>query len=246
MKSGIADRKDRAGSASERTKAAEASPGASAPPWRSEPRFGLAPDGWRSRLLAHRSRHPRPTPRSRTRCARSAPSSSLSACARTRPTRWPFFGAERVALKVLSGDNPATVGAITRDAGIPADIDALDGGALPEGDEALLAAVRAAPAIGRISPADKARVVRVLVDGGEYVGMVGDGVNDVPALKQARLAIAQGSGTQMARTVSDLVLVSGEFGEVPRMVHEGRQICATSNASRDYSSPRRCSQRSCW
>jgi magnesium-transporting ATPase (P-type) len=135
-----------------------------------------------------------------------------------------FFGAERVALKVLSGDNPATVGAITRDAGIPADTDALDGGALPEGDEPLLKAVRAAPAIGRISPADKARVVRVLADAGEYVGMLGDGVNDVPALKQARLAIAQGSGTQMARAVSDLVLVSGEFGEVPRMVHEGRQI----------------------
>jgi cation-transporting ATPase E len=135
-----------------------------------------------------------------------------------------FFGAERVALKVLSGDNPATVGAITRDAGIPADTDALDGGALPEGDEALLAAVRAAPAIGRISPADKARVVRVLADAGEYVGMLGDGVNDVPALKQARLAIAQGTGTQMARAVSDLVLVAGEFSEVPRMVHEGRQI----------------------
>ena len=135
-----------------------------------------------------------------------------------------FFGAERVALKVLSGDNPATVGAITRDAGIPADTDALDGGALPEDDEALLTAVHAAPAIGRISPADKARVVRVLADAGEYVGMLGDGVNDVPALKQARLAIAQGTGTQMARAVSDLVLVSGEFGEVPRMVHEGRQI----------------------
>ena len=84
--------------------------------------------------------------------------------------------------------------------------------------------MRAAPAIGRISPEDKARVVRVLTEGGEYVGMLGDGVNDVPALKQARLAIAQGSGTQMARSVSDLVLVSGEFGEVPQLVHEGRQI----------------------
>ncbi|HSS31677.1 MAG TPA: HAD-IC family P-type ATPase [Solirubrobacterales bacterium] len=135
-----------------------------------------------------------------------------------------FFAAEEVALKVLSGDNPATVGAIARDVGVPARSDALDGGALPEGDEQLLEAVRAAPAIGRISPEDKARVVRVLSEGGEYVGMLGDGVNDVPALKQARLAIAQGSGTQMARSVSDLVLVSGEFREVPRMVHEGRQI----------------------
>jgi cation-transporting ATPase E len=135
-----------------------------------------------------------------------------------------FFAREDVALKVLSGDNPATVGAIARDLGIEASGPALDGRRLPEDDAELLAAVRAAPAIGRISPEDKARVVRVLSEGGEYVGMLGDGVNDVPALKAARLAIAQGSGTQMARSVSDLVLVSGEFGEVPPMVGEGRQI----------------------
>jgi cation-transporting ATPase E len=135
-----------------------------------------------------------------------------------------FFTSEHVALKVLSGDNPATVGAIARDAGIPAQSDALDGGALPDTDVALLEAVRAAPAIGRISAEDKARVVQVLSDAGEYVGMLGDGINDVPALKRARLAIAQGTGTQMARSVSDLVLVSGEFSEVPQMVHEGRQI----------------------
>jgi len=135
-----------------------------------------------------------------------------------------FFAREDVALKVLSGDNPATVGAIARDLGIEASGPALDGRHLPEDDAELLAAVRAAPAIGRISPEGKERVVRVLSEGGEYVGMLGDGVNDVPALKQARLAIAQGSGTQMARSVSDLVLVSGEFGEVPPMVGEGRQI----------------------
>jgi magnesium-transporting ATPase (P-type) len=135
-----------------------------------------------------------------------------------------FFAREDVALKILSGDNPATVGAIARDLGIEASGPALDGRRLPEDDEELREAVRAAPAIGRISPEGKARVVKALTEGGEYVGMLGDGVNDVPALKQARLAIAQGSGTQMARSVSDLVLVSGEFGEVPPMVGEGRQI----------------------
>ncbi len=135
-----------------------------------------------------------------------------------------FFGREQVALKVISGDAPATVGAIARDAGIPAKSDALNGEDLPKDDDELYEAVLAAAAIGRISPENKARVVRVLSEHGAYVGMLGDGVNDVPALKEARLAIAQGSGTQMARSVADLVLVSGEFSEVPPMVHEGRQI----------------------
>ncbi len=137
-----------------------------------------------------------------------------------------FFHREEVALKVLSGDAPATVGAIARDTGISRNVTgpALNGEDLPESDEALLEAIRNSPAIGRISPEGKERVVRVLSEAGEYVGMIGDGVNDVPALKKSRLAIAQGNGTQMARSVADLVLVDGSFGEVPGMVHEGRQI----------------------
>src|SRR3954451_23077930 len=81
-----------------------------------------------------------------------------------------------------------------------------------------------APAVGRIAPEGKRAVVAALADDGHYVGMVGDGVNDVSALKQARLGIAQGSGAQMARSVADLVLVHGDFGVVPGMVAEGRQI----------------------
>jgi cation-transporting ATPase E len=125
---------------------------------------------------------------------------------------------------MLSGDAPATAGAIARDAGVPGSALALDGEALPSQPAALREAVLAAPAVGRISPEGKRAVVEALAAAGRYVAMIGDGVNDVPALKQARLAIAQGSGTQMARSVADLVLVRDDFGVVPGMVAEGRQI----------------------
>jgi cation-transporting P-type ATPase E len=135
-----------------------------------------------------------------------------------------FFAAEDVELKVLSGDAPATVGAIARDAGVPGAAPALDGETLPSDWAELREAVLAAPAVGRISPEGKRAVVEALTAAGRYVAMVGDGVNDVPALKQARLAIVQGSGAQMARSVADLVLVRDDFAVVPGMVAEGRQI----------------------
>lgn len=135
-----------------------------------------------------------------------------------------FLAAQHVQLKVLSGDAPATAGAIARDAGVPGSAPALDGEALPSQPAALREAVLSAPGVGRISPEGKRAVVDALAAAGHYVAMVGDGINDVPALKQARLAIAQGSGAQMARSVADLVLVSNDFAVVPGMVAEGRQI----------------------
>ena len=135
-----------------------------------------------------------------------------------------FFADQGVELKVLSGDAPATAGAIARDAGVPGSAAALNGEALPSDPAALRDAVLSAPAVGRISPDGKRAVVDALAGAGRYVAMVGDGVNDVPALKEARLAIAQGSGAQMSRSVADLVLVRDDFGVVPGMVAEGRQI----------------------
>jgi len=133
-----------------------------------------------------------------------------------------WFHSQGVELKVLSGDRPETVASIARDAGI--DGPAIDASALPDDAAALRELAGRYSVFGRISPQDKRRLVEALRDSGRYVAMVGDGVNDVPALKAARLAIAQGSGTQMARTVADVVLVRGEFAAVPAMVAEGRKI----------------------
>jgi len=135
-----------------------------------------------------------------------------------------FLRREGVEVKVLSGDAPATVAAVAADAGIAVAHAAVDGSALPDDPAALRELALRTPVIGRIAPDGKRRVVEALRESGRYVAMVGDGVNDVPALKAARLAIAQGSGAQMAKVVADVVLVGGDFAAVPGMVAEGRRI----------------------
>ncbi len=133
-----------------------------------------------------------------------------------------FLLDEGIEIKVLSGDDPATVAAIAEDVGIPLG-SVSDGDSIPDEPMRRREFAAATSVIGRISPEGKRAIVQALHDQGRYVAMIGDGVNDVPALKASRLAIAQGSGTQMARTVSDLVLISGDFGVVPALVAEGRQ-----------------------
>jgi len=135
-----------------------------------------------------------------------------------------FFRRQGVELKVMSGDRAETVAAIARDAGIDGDV--CDASTLPESADELAQLARSHAVFARISPDGKRRVVEALAADGRYVAMVGDGVNDVPALKAARLAIAQGTGTQMARSVADVVLVDGRFETVPAMVAEGRKILA--------------------
>ena len=127
-----------------------------------------------------------------------------------------FFHDEGVELKVMSGDAPETVGAIAprrRDRGRRSWRATRRSSSSP-----------GATVVGRISPEGKKAVVEALRDQGRYVAMVGDGVNDVPALKASRLAIAQGSGSEMARSVADIVLVNGDFAAVPEMVAQGRKI----------------------
>jgi cation-transporting P-type ATPase E len=135
-----------------------------------------------------------------------------------------FLRREGVAICVLSGDAPETVAAIARDAGIPMEGPALEGAELPSDPRELREVLAERPVVGRVAPGDKRRVVHALRGGGAHVAMVGDGVNDVPALKGAQLAIVQGSGAQIARAVADLVLVRDDFGSVPPMIAEGRKV----------------------
>ncbi len=132
-----------------------------------------------------------------------------------------------VEIKVLSGDAPRAVAAIAWRAGIPVHGDPCDASGLSEDDDTgLAAALAAANVFGRVRPGHKLAAVRALQAAGHVVAMVGDGVNDVQALKQADLGIAMGSGSQASRSVASVVLLDSSFAAIPRMLEEGRRVIA--------------------
>jgi Cu+-exporting ATPase len=103
---------------------------------------------------------------------------------------------------LLTGDNEQTARAIAADVGI---------------DEA----------IAEVLPAEKAAVIERLQSEGRVVAMVGDGVNDAPALAQADLGLAIGTGTDVAIEASDLTLVSGDLLAAPDAIRLSRRTLAT-------------------
>ncbi len=134
------------------------------------------------------------------------------------------FAAAGVNVKIISGDDPDTVVALARQAGL-ADAASIAGHELDGLDEADLGKVAEAHTVfGRITPAQKERLVGALKARGHYVAMIGDGVNDVLSLKKADMAIAMGSGSQATRGVADLVLMEDSFAAVAEAVQEGQRI----------------------
>lgn len=130
-----------------------------------------------------------------------------------------------VELKVISGDNPTTVAALARQAGFPADIQAISGTALEGLDDASFDRIAAQSTVfGRITPEQKERLVDSLRRRGRYVAMIGDGVNDVLSLKKADVGIAMQSGSAATRGVADMVLLGDNFGVLPAAFSEGQRI----------------------
>ena len=135
-----------------------------------------------------------------------------------------FLQQHGTTLKVISGDGLATVQAVATACGVAGAERGICGEDLPSDPAELERCADETVVFARITPEQKRELVRALARRGRYVAMIGDGVNDVLALKEARLAIAMGSGSQIAKGVSDMVLLRGGFGTVPAAIEEGRRI----------------------
>ena len=134
------------------------------------------------------------------------------------------FAKEGVQIKIISGDNPETVAAVARQAGIT-DTQLISGTELATMDETQFSlAAEQKTIFGRITPQQKEHLVKALRQQGHYVAMIGDGVNDVLSLKQAQVGIAMQSGSQATRSVADIILLKDTFSSLPQAFSEGQRI----------------------
>ena len=130
---------------------------------------------------------------------------------------------------MLSGDAPRDRRPVAARVGIATAMPGRnDASELPD-DAALADALEPSDVLGRVRPEQKLAAVRALQSQGHVVAMVGDGVNDVQALKQADLGIAMGSGSPSSRAVARVVLLDNAFSSVPRSLTRGAGSSPTSS-----------------
>jgi Ca2+-transporting ATPase len=131
-----------------------------------------------------------------------------------------------IAVKMITGDYRITAERIARNVGLIKDGElVLEGEELAGmSDEELQAKVKQTAVFSRIRPQDKLRIVRALQAAGEITAMIGDGVNDAPALKRANIGVVVGSATDVAKETADLILLDNNFRTIVAAIEEGRVI----------------------
>ena len=139
------------------------------------------------------------------------------------PDTLAFFESQEVDLKVISGDDPVTVAAIAKRAGLKNADRYVDATTLTS-DEMLQDAVAEYSVFGRVTPQQKKAMVQALQSQGHTVAMTGDGVNDVLALKEADCSIAMAQGSDAAKNIANVVLLDSNFASMPHIVNQGRRV----------------------
>ncbi|WP_171165203.1 HAD-IC family P-type ATPase [Streptomyces sp. I05A-00742] len=135
-----------------------------------------------------------------------------------------YFAEQKVAAKVISGDNAVSVGAVAAKLGLPRAESPVDARKLPAEREDMGKVLDEGSVFGRVSPQQKRDMVGALQSRGHTVAMTGDGVNDVLALKDADIGVAMGAGSEATRAVAQIVLLNNSFASLPSVVAEGRRV----------------------
>lgn len=133
-----------------------------------------------------------------------------------------YFAAQDVSVKVISGDNAVSVGAVAAKLGLHGE--AMDARRLPTQPDELAETLDIYTTFGRVRPDQKRAIVHALQAHGHTVAMTGDGVNDVLALKDADIGVAMGAGSPASRAVAQIVLLDNKFATLPYVVGEGRRV----------------------
>ncbi|MFC9877689.1 HAD-IC family P-type ATPase [Nocardia salmonicida] len=135
-----------------------------------------------------------------------------------------YFASQQVSIKVISGDNAVSVGAVASSLDLPGGDHAVDARTLPDDPAALADILDHETTFGRVRPDQKRAMVGALQSRGHTVAMTGDGVNDVLALKDADIGVAMGAGSPATRAVAQIVLLDNKFATLPYVVGEGRRV----------------------
>lgn len=133
-----------------------------------------------------------------------------------------WFKDNGVDIKIISGDDPATVSKIAQRVGVENSDKyiSLENFSLKEVEQM----ADQFTVFGRVTPEQKYTIIKALKNKGNVVAMTGDGVNDTLALKEADCSIAMADGSEVARSISKLVLLESNFSSLPSVVKEGRQV----------------------
>lgn len=139
------------------------------------------------------------------------------------PDTLAFFDSQGVDLKVISGDDPVTVSAIAKKAGLKNANHYIDATTIKTPEE-MQRAVAECSVFGRVTPQQKKQMVQALQSQKHTVAMTGDGVNDVLSLKEADCSIAMAAGSDAAKNIANVVLLDSNFGAMPHIVNQGRRV----------------------